>query len=365
MKRYFVKHFCEIPPPYGGITVFVKRLSLSLSNLGFLSGAFTHNADIISIPCDYRHLFKDRFPQHTRSVWGLLSVPRLLKVLKNYQIFHNHTCLNSSILTWCVHKITGIPVVWTIHNQMIDRELSCMNGLDFFFFRQLASDKSVQFISVNSNAKMSLMELGVKFANEISICPAYIPPVKVGQYEDYLSTQLESFVNSSRLSLLFYAESFATYNGNSIYGTDTIIELFCRAKRLIPDLRLILCISNCDTDTQLKYKLMVPEEFANDTYWQVGPIPEMWPLLESTTVLVRPTSTDGDSVMLREALAMGLPVVASNVTIRPEGCIVYEYGDFEDLFQKTISILSKPYRKSFPQDERTSDMLELYKSLLS
>jgi len=44
-------------------------------------------------------------------------------------------------------------------------------------------------------------------------------------------------------------------------------------------------------------------------------------------VFVRPSRTDGDSVSVREALAMGRVVVASNVGHRPHGCLLFPVGD--------------------------------------
>ena len=50
---------------------------------------------------------------------------------------------------------------------------------------------------------------------------------------------------------------------------------------------------------------------------------ELCPLFRYAKLYVRPTKTDGDSLSIREALAMGCNVVASNVVCRPKGVIVY------------------------------------------
>ncbi|BDG08189.1 glycosyltransferase family 4 protein [Anaeromyxobacter paludicola] len=44
-------------------------------------------------------------------------------------------------------------------------------------------------------------------------------------------------------------------------------------------------------------------------------------------VFVRPSRTDGDSVSVREALALGRVVVASDVGHRPPGCLLFPSGD--------------------------------------
>jgi glycosyltransferase involved in cell wall biosynthesis len=53
-----------------------------------------------------------------------------------------------------------------------------------------------------------------------------------------------------------------------------------------------------------------------------------------SSVFVRPTLRDGDSISVREAKALGLPVVASNVGTRPEGTLLFEAGDVDGLVQR-------------------------------
>ncbi len=52
----------------------------------------------------------------------------------------------------------------------------------------------------------------------------------------------------------------------------------------------------------------------------------MIPVLARASGFVRPSREDGDSVAVREALAFGLPVLASDVVDRPEGVAVYSPG---------------------------------------
>ncbi|WP_313036211.1 glycosyltransferase family 1 protein [Acinetobacter sp.] len=45
----------------------------------------------------------------------------------------------------------------------------------------------------------------------------------------------------------------------------------------------------------------------------------IWPLFESTSLFLRITTTDGDSVSLKEALFFECPVLATDVVVRPDG----------------------------------------------
>ncbi len=57
-------------------------------------------------------------------------------------------------------------------------------------------------------------------------------------------------------------------------------------------------------------------------------------LIARSDVFVRPTFEDGDSISVREALALGVPVVASRVGSRPPGTILFDPGDLEDLITR-------------------------------
>jgi len=57
-------------------------------------------------------------------------------------------------------------------------------------------------------------------------------------------------------------------------------------------------------------------------------------LMAQSQVFIRPTLVDGDSLSVREAIALGVPVVASRVGTRPAGTLLFQAGDFEDMLSK-------------------------------
>ena len=67
----------------------------------------------------------------------------------------------------------------------------------------------------------------------------------------------------------------------------------------------------------------------------------MWPALKHADLFLRTTSTDGDSVALREALYFGVPVVASDVTGRPVGVTLYEFANPAALYSSVIRVLDR------------------------
>jgi glycosyltransferase involved in cell wall biosynthesis len=62
-------------------------------------------------------------------------------------------------------------------------------------------------------------------------------------------------------------------------------------------------------------------------------------IMARSQVFLRPALEDGDSISVREALALGIPVVASSVGTRPTGTILFRNGDIADLLEKIESAL--------------------------
>ena len=90
----------------------------------------------------------------------------------------------------------------------------------------------------------------------------------------------------------------------------------------------------------------------------------MWPVIKNTSFLFRPTCTDGDAVMIREALMYGLPVIASDAAKRPEGCLVYPYDSPDIAVQILNRILSNPYKKSTTTRDYAADLVDIYNGLI-
>lgn len=65
-------------------------------------------------------------------------------------------------------------------------------------------------------------------------------------------------------------------------------------------------------------------------------------VLSRCDLFVRTTSHDGDALSVREALALGVPVVASDVGFRPRGVRVFPAGDFRSLVRELRAVIAAP-----------------------
>ena len=65
---------------------------------------------------------------------------------------------------------------------------------------------------------------------------------------------------------------------------------------------------------------------------------ELWPFFKISNMFLRPSTTDGDSNALREALSFDLPCIASDVVLRPKGTIIYKAGNLESLIEEILNV---------------------------
>lgn len=90
-------------------------------------------------------------------------------------------------------------------------------------------------------------------------------------------------------------------------------------------------------------------------------------VMSRLTVFLRPTYFDGDSLSVREALSLGIPVVASDTGLRPPGVILFPKGERDKLAESITYVLDhlKEVRSSISSDLRpdtVSELLRIYRS---
>ena len=91
-------------------------------------------------------------------------------------------------------------------------------------------------------------------------------------------------------------------------------------------------------------------------------------IMSLSDILLRTTLYDGDSIAVREALHFGLPVIATDNGMRPEGAILVPVADQGALCQTIRQTLDKPQmRQTSPGAETTNlrHVVDFYRQLLS
>jgi len=86
-------------------------------------------------------------------------------------------------------------------------------------------------------------------------------------------------------------------------------------------------------------------------------------LMSASDVFVRPTLEDGDSISVREALALGVPVVASDIGTRPAGAILFQRGDVGEMLSKVELAMAAKRDPKVPAADCMNRLMEIYQQV--
>lgn len=183
-------------------------------------------------------------------------------------------------------------------------------------------------ICVNEAIATALGELGIP-SDHIEVSPAFVP---ISPARTEAPPQIEAFLEE-RFPVLSAAMFLRPE-----YGFELLLEAVERLKNRYPRLGCLV-MGACEAET--------PAFRAGGAALLTGDLDHelCLSLIGRSNVFVRPTFEDGDSISVREAVALGVPVVASNVGFRPPGVLLFEAGDAAGLTASLERAISMPLRE--------------------
>jgi glycosyltransferase involved in cell wall biosynthesis len=115
-------------------------------------------------------------------------------------------------------------------------------------------------------------------------------------------------------------------SGRTIYGIETALDSFSAIASRHPRVRLAIFVASPPRSRRQSALLqqLIAKTGDDKLRRRVGVFygQPLVPALRLGAIFLRPTLTDGDAVSIREALAAGVPVLASDVVRRPAGVTV-------------------------------------------
>lgn len=296
------------PPPYGGISVHIERLLPRLLNRGIKARVFDEG----------EHGLQPKaggvFPVRSKWLWFPWFFLR-----RRREIVHCHSGGWKVVVLAGVSAALGTPVVLTFHGVMLLDHLRRGSRLK----RWLLS-WAIRRVPTLISTSMSLAEdLAKELDLELErfhVISAYIPPIRPARQRD-VPLPVGSFVKSHQ-PLLLSAVWIRLLDGVDLYGVDMLIDLVEGLKRvgyerlgLIAALSGVLDrsyfdsiqerVSKAGLESSIRFDPLTSDEFST--------------VLESADLFLRATITDTDPLSVREAMASGIPVVASDAVPRPKG----------------------------------------------
>lgn len=307
------------PPPLGGVSVHVYRLHKALPN----SEVFDLSAKVDFKGQNYIKLFK--------------------KVLNsNFDVLHIHAYDVKLIVTLKVLKLfKKFDVLATSHNpRLFETDSKIKKSFYENFIKSLDT-----LVVVGSHILEDYKKRDIKLPNEVIVENAFLPP-PLDEEEKILKTypkELFDFIDTHSHIITANAFQIAFHQGIELYGLDMCIELTAKLKKDILNIGFVFALANETVNKEYleKMKKRIQELNIKDNFYFITGQKELWPLFRKADLMIRPTTTDGDALSIREALYFDLKAIASDVCVRPEGAIVFKSRDLEDLYIKTKEVLDE------------------------
>lgn len=269
-----------------------------------------------------------------------------LFVLRPEVVHFNFSKPYKRLLATALAKAASAKVVHMVHGNNYN-------------FRNLANYWTIRlsdgFILLNSDIYRRFSEYGASRIIQLS-------PIFASGERDAgeLDAELEALlVSEKRKTIVVYANSKLILHGHDVYGYPFVAQLLthlaerqCRVLFLDPSGAYATEeLDNTGASRIIHFKR--PVNFPA--------------LLRKVDLYIRPTSTDGNSVAVLEALAADVPVLASDSVPRPEGVMLYKYGDAVDFLEKIDLFISGSAVSASPNRRchvsRASDYISFLRSL--
>jgi len=288
----------KCPPPTGGVTIHVFRLveHLKRADVKFYHSGLTPKE--IGTSCFFI-------------------------LFRKYKLIHLHSSsplLRFVMSFWC--WLTRNRLAITYHGSLgrYGKMKNCFDYASLFFCRYPI------LLNEDSHKKALLIN------NKSNLISAFFPPLDADPLDQSLIDELTLLKKNFQVVFCTnaYDVTFDKY-GNEIYSITDLVRIFNR-------LREASLVISDQSGNYIKYlrdsgcRISRNIKFITNHHSFVE-------IIKLTDCMIRATTTDGDSISVKESLYFATPVIASDCISRPPGVILYNSGDMNDLFEKIIKLI--------------------------
>jgi glycogen(starch) synthase len=337
------------PPPFAGEPVHVMQLAQLLRDHG--SSVRILNLNRQAIPSQDYH--------HSGSRLGLLW--RLLTLADRASILHLHTNGHSRkswlmiLVASLAGRFRGVTAVLTLHSGLLPGYVAGFGPLKRRLARWILRPFT-RIICVNPEICRSVKAIGTA-GEQTSVIPAFLG----APHAPELSPQDRTLSEDFRPLLVAVAGG----EEDPERGLAVVLRAVKQLVPVHPDLGTILM----GWQVGPKTRPLIQELGLADHAVCLGEVSHdrCLALLRASDVAVRSTFVDGDAITVREALAFGVPVVASDTDFRPEGVTLFRRGDVSDLTAKLGDVLAQPTSRDLSRraaHDQSASIWQLYAELI-
>lgn len=336
------------PPPHGGVSVHVRTLRQRLKQHGIACRVLNVDPRAAKSP-GYLTI---------RNPWDLFSM--LLYHARRGWLFHVHTN-GANLKSWLIALAAGLVGsasagrVLTLHSGLLPDYL---NGR--IWRRSIARKVCSLYdfiIAVNGQIRDTLVSLRSP-PERMCVLPAFLRPSTVpGQIPPQVETWLRKHSPRLCAPLFFRPE----------YGFNLLLRAAAEIRKSHPGVGFVIMGSG---EGQDQARESLQHYGLEECVLLTGDLQHAacLSLMARSDLLVRATFIDGDAISVREALALGTPVVASDVVPRPEGALTFRTGDLINLVSVIRIALEKNRNVTNGQQHAAGQdtlerLLEIYRQI--
>lgn len=279
----------KTPPPIGGVTIHVNRL--------------IEHLDESSIDFDFIELcFSNLF--------------QILKTSLKYKVIHLHTSHVWLRFFFSIYSVlNGKKLILTFHGNL-GRYNHFYNWID---------NLSVRLANIPIALNQQSFDKAILINENVRLVPAFIPPKEVElDIDSLISSEIQKL--NYKYKKVYCTNAFdVTFDKdhNEIYGVSELVKLFSSLKKV----GLVI------SDPSGNYKKYLNKEniFVSDNIKIFNFNHSFFYVLKNTDGFIRATTTDGDSLSVKEALYLGKSVYCTDCVDRPKGVILFETKNYLQL----------------------------------
>ena len=322
------------PPPHGGVSVHVSGIHQQLTAAGVRCEVLNTNQIRLGLA------FGILLLRHAWQGWTL----------------HLHTN-GHNWKSWLLALGCGMAgqssggCLLTLHSGMLPAYL----GAASIWRRGLAGLTCLLYtrvICVSPGIRNAIVSLGVP-SQRTEIVPACL---KTERPQVTLEPLLRAWIGRHRplfSTVLFFRPE---------YGFDLLVAGLARLRGRYPSFG---CLVMGSGEQRAEAERRIHETGLEDNVLIVGDVVHdvCLTLMSMSQVFIRATLEDGDSISVREALSLGVPVVASRVGMRPDGALLFNRGDVEDMVSKIELAMAVEKSGAAPAAGCMDRLMDIYRKV--
>lgn len=348
------------PPPYGGVSVHIKRLHEKLDKFGIENNVYDLNLGKNVKNVKKENVFSICHPV----LWFIKFI-----FTSKERIVHIHFSDWRLRFLISIMNFFGKSIIITIHGESLDKAYSTRN-----FLRKILIKKTLfwssHIITMNEKIRKLCLSLGVE-SEKVTMIPSFLSIEKKEESNVELTKELEVFIKSHSPIILANAYKLRFFNNQDLYGLDLCIDACSILRNDFPKVGFIFCLPQIgDYSYFEKMNNRIKEKNLKNNFMIYTKIGEMIPILKMSDIFIRPTNTDGDAISIREALSFTIPVIASDIVQRPKSVVLFKNRNLDDFVEKIKNIINdyENYKKltiSNENENNFTNILDIYQKILN